>query len=223
MRTSSLALTLALLLGACSTVADVADGVDTAVDTVSGAVTDAAGTAYRSTRDLFNGDDDAAGGAMAGALVRPTTASGARAQGAVRFRESDGGLMVTVSLRGLDPGMHGVHIHENADCGPADTDGDGTMEPAGAAGGHWDPLGTGEHGEPGDDLDDKHLGDLGNVTAKADGTAEATLAIGNYDPNARSVVGHAVIIHSGMDDGETDPGGESGRRMGCGIIEARSL
>ena len=127
-----------------------------------------------------------------------------------------------VSLRGLDPGMHGIHIHQNAACGPADTDNDGMMEPAGAAGGHWDPLNTNDHGAPAEDMmDDKHLGDLGNIEVGADGMVETTLTVPNFDTSRYNVAGHAVVIHGGRDDLETDPAGDSGTPQGCGVIESR--
>ena len=195
---------------------DAADAVDTGVDVASGAVTDAAGTVYRSARDLFTDDPEA----MAVALVRPTSAAGAQAQGTVRFRQDGGGLRVSMSLQGLDPGRHGVHVHMTPSCAQGDADGDGMMEPAGAAGGHWDPLNTNDHGAATEDLDDKHLGDLGNVTVGADGTVETTVTVANF-PADRSVAGRALIVHSQADDRESDPGGESGTRVGCGVIEAR--
>ncbi|WP_420454598.1 superoxide dismutase family protein [Rubrivirga sp.] len=197
-------------------VEDAADATATVARGAADAVEDAAGMTYSAAADLF--DDDPA--TTAAAVVRPTTAPNAQAQGTVRFHEMDGGLMVMVSLSGLAPGRHGIHIHENAACGRGDADGDGTMEPGGAAGGHWDPLGTMDHGAATEDLDDKHLGDLGNVTARADGTAEASFTIATF-PMDQSVAGHALIVHSGADDRESDPGGMSGTRVGCGVIEGR--
>ena len=225
----SLALLAALAsLTACETTERVAntaaEGIEDGAEAVAGvavdvadAVADAAGIAYNTAEDVFTDDPDA----FAVALVRPTSAPGADAQGTVRFREGDGGLQVMVSLSGLSPGRHGVHVHQNPSCGMGDADGDGRMEPGGAAGGHWDPLGTGDHGARTEDLDDKHLGDLGNVTASADGTAEATFTVGNYSMDDYDVVGHSVVVHSGRDDLETDPAGESGTRMGCGVVEGR--
>ena len=113
-----------------------------------------------------------------------------------------------------------MHIHQTPSCAQGDADGDGMMEPAGAAGGHWDPLNSGDHGAATEDLDDKHLGDLGNVTAGADGTVQTTVTVSNF-PADQDVSGHALIVHSQPDDRESDPGGVSGTRMGCGVIEAR--
>ena len=221
------ALAVLASLSACQTTEDVAntavDGVEDgaqavagAASTAAGAVADAAGATYGAARDVFDDDPDV----TAVALVRPTSAPGADAQGTVRFREAGDGLEVMVSLSGLAPGRHGIHIHQNPSCGMGDADGDGRMEPGGAAGGHWDPLGTMDHGAATEDLDDKHLGDLGNVTAGADGTAQATFTVSPF-PSDQDVAGHAVIVHAEADDRESDPGGTSGTRVGCGVTEGR--
>lgn len=197
--------------------ADVAtDAADVAVDAAD-AVTDAAGSAWNATTDLFDDDPDV----DAAALVRPTSASGARAQGTVRFMYEGDDLVADLSLRGLDPGPHGFHIHVTPDCSAADTDGDGRMEPAGAAGGHWDPMNTGDHGSRTEDDDDRHAGDLGNISANSNGTVETTVTVEDFEPSEYPVAGRAVVIHSGRDDLETDPAGDAGTRVGCGVIEAR--
>lgn len=200
--------------GTADVATDVAEGTADVATDVYGAVTDAAGTAYDSVEDLF--DDDAFD---AGALVRPTSAGSA--QGTVRFDETDSGLRVHVSLRDLAPGNHGFHIHQNADCSDADTDGDGQLEPAAASGGHWDPHNTNDHSAPTDAITDKHLGDLGNLFVASDGTVETTIMIDTYRPSEHDLDGHAVVVHSGRDDLATDPAGGAGTPVGCGVIEAR--
>ena len=207
MRTT-LCLLVLLSLSACQT-------AERAAVTAADAVEDAAGAVSNSAADLFDGDGSDA--VYAGALVRPTSAAGSTVQGTATFRESDGGLVVAVSLRGLAPGMHAVHIHETPDCGPGD---DGT--PGGAAGGHWDPMDTMDHGASSDDLGAKHLGDLGNVEAEADGTAQAVFAVSPFPTAEYGVAGRAVVVHSGRDDLESDPGGGAGTRVGCGVIEGRT-
>ena len=208
--------------GAADTAEDAAQaGADVAEDAY-GTVTDAAGDTWDAVTDLFD-DDDASGGmaADAAALVRPTTAPGASVEGTVRFYYMDDDLRADVSLRGLEPGAHGMHLHQYPNCAPEDTDDDGMMEPAGAAGGHWDPLNTNDHGAATEERDDKHLGDLGNITAGADGTVETTVTVEGFMPGEYPVSGHAVVIHGGRDDLETDPAGDSGTPQGCGEIEAR--
>ena len=140
--------------------------------------------------------------------------------GTVTFTELDGGVYLSYEITGLAPGDHGFHVHEGASCAAADTDGDGTAEPGGAAGGHFNP-GSDPHGAPSADEDAKHAGDLGNITADADG-----LAVGGREASALSfegatdLVGRAVIVHSGADDFVSQPGGDSGARVGCGVITA---
>ena len=211
MRTS-LFLFAALSLAACQTAERAANTAAEGVEDAADAVADAAGATYNAVEDVFDDDDMT----TAAALVRPTSAPGSTVQGVVRFHEMDGGLMVMVSLSGLRPGRHGLHIHQNPACGPGP---DGT--PGGAAGGHWDPMGTGDHGAPGDPVDEKHLGDLGNVTASASGTVETTMTIDNFPVGEHDVAGHAVMVHQMGDDRETDPGGDAGTRVGCGVIAER--
>ena len=213
MRFFSLLALGALALGACQTAERAADTTADAAETAAEAVEDAAGSVYRSAADVFDED----GAPYAVALVRPTTAPSAMAQGTARFRESDGGVVLGLSLSGLQPGPHAVHVHQNAQCGPG---ADGT--PGGAAGGHWDPLDTMEHGAPSDDVEEKHLGDFGNFEVAQDGTADVVVTSGPFPTGDYSVAGHAVIIHQGRDDLETDPAGDAGTRVGCGVIEPRN-
>lgn len=211
-----LALFVGLLFSACTTTERTAENAGDAAEDAAGAVTDAAGEAWDAVGDLFSEDPDA----EAAALVRPTTAG--TAEGTIRFMEMDGGLHVRVSLRGLQPGMHGFHLHQNGACGPADSDGDGRPDPAGAAGDHWDPMATADHGGPDDGMESRHMGDLGNVEVGADGRAEVEMMASDLRVGGdHAVVGRAIIVHMSRDDLETDPSGNSGDPVGCGVIEAR--
>jgi Cu-Zn family superoxide dismutase len=134
--------------------------------------------------------------------------------GTVTFTPVGDGFRVEADLQGLSQGEHGFHLHANGSCARGDHDSDDFAEVAGAAGGHYDPLNTNDHGAPDDDDDEKHLGDFGNVTAGSDGRATQTLTIDGLS----SVSGRAVIVHSGRDDLETDPAGNSGDRIGCGVV-----
>src|SRR5690606_33627677 len=107
-------------------------------------------------------------------------------------------------------------VHENGSCEPGE---DGT--PGGAAGDHFAPLGN-PHGAPGDSA--RHVGDLGNVEAGADGRAQGTFV----DPvvtldGAHAIVGKAVVVHSGEDDLTSQPSGDSGDRVGCGVIQVGAV
>lgn len=151
------------------------------------------------------------------AQVAPTSADGASVSGELMFTPEGDGVRLTGTLSGLTAsGIHGFHLHENGACGPSD---DGT--PGGAAGGHWDPLGTMNHDGPGADFMTRHAGDLGNVTADADGNATFDLMLPNLSTDGEySVIGHSVMVHAGSDDLSSDPSGAAGARIGCGVIAA---
>ncbi len=148
------------------------------------------------------------------AQVAPTS-DGASVSGELTFTTENDGVRMTGTLTGLTPrSPQGFHLHENGDCGPGD---DGT--PGGAAGGHWDPLGTMNHEGPAADFTTRHAGDLGNVTADADGNATFDLMLRNLATYGEySVIGHSVMIHADADDLSSDPSGAAGARVGCGVI-----
>lgn len=148
--------------------------------------------------------------------------------GIIRLAERDGRLRIEYDVSGLAPGAHGLHVHENASCAPADVDGDGAPEAAGAAGGHYDPLSTMNHaGVFNSRPAERHLGDFGNITANENGRAtgrrnirglqlSGTLSDTAYD----FTTPRAIIVHSDRDDIRSEPGGNSGERIGCGLFEA---
>jgi Cu-Zn family superoxide dismutase len=146
-------------------------------------------------------------GPSASATLSPT--SGSTASGTMKLTQlADGSVRVTVDLTGVPPGVHGFHIHDKGDCG----------DNGNAAGGHFNPAAT-AHGAPA--ADPHHAGDFGNVTADSDGrvrseftTRSITVAAG---PN--SAVGHAVILHANPDDLVTQPTGNAGGRIACGIVQ----
>jgi Cu-Zn family superoxide dismutase len=138
--------------------------------------------------------------------------SGSSLSGTAEFKAHDGMLMITVTIQGAPPGEHAVHIHEKGDCSAPD---------ASSAGGHFNPGGH-QHGAP--DSPEHHAGDLGNITIAADGTGSLMIHSGDLTaasgPN--SVVGHAIIVHEKSDDFVTQPTGNAGGRIGCGVIQAGS-
>lgn len=166
------------------------------------------------------------------ALFPPEGSTDTDVAGSVLFRlgaDDDDPVTIEVDIEGLTPGRHGLHIHENPTCDPADLpdDPDSEPDPAGAAGEHWDPLERGIHGDLNSDTDAKHLGDLGNVTADQNGVVRQTLTTDDFDQDNFFVgdddstlvfIGRAVIVHSGEDDLQTEPAGNSGERIGCGRI-----
>ena len=135
--------------------------------------------------------------------------SGSNASGTVKLMQlGDGSVRVTIDLAGVPPGVHGFHIHDKGDCG----------DNGNAAGGHFNPATT-AHGAP--TVDPHHAGDFGNVTADPDGRVHVELITRSVTVEAgpNSAVGHAVILHANPDDLVTQPTGNAGARIACGIVQ----
>ena len=146
-------------------------------------------------------------GPSASATLSPT--SGSTASGTVKLTQlGDGSVRVTVDLTGVPPGVHGFHIHDKGDCG----------DNGNAAGGHFNPAST-AHGAPA--ADPHHAGDFGNVSADSDGRvhSEFTTRSVTVEAGPNSAVGHAVILHANPDDLVTQPTGNAGARIACGIVQ----
>ncbi|HBB48842.1 MAG TPA: superoxide dismutase [Flavobacteriaceae bacterium] len=144
-------------------------------------------------------------------VVRLESKSGSTATGLAIFVEEYGQVRLVSEFEGLTPGIHAMHLHEKSDCSAAD----GT-----STGGHWNPTFE-KHGSWGDPKG-YHRGDIGNLMAKADGTAKLMFetdqwCIGCGD-ETRDILGKAVIIHDGRDDLTTQPTGNAGGRVSCGGI-----
>lgn len=143
--------------------------------------------------------------ARAVAVLAPT--HGNSAAGTITFTAVSGGVRITAQLTGLPAGEHGFHIHERGDC----TASDGT-----SAGGHYNPAGT-PHAGPG--AAQRHVGDLGNITADTQGMAtydRVDRVVRLSGPDA--IIGRAVIVHAGRDDLSSQPTGAAGARLACGVI-----
>jgi Cu-Zn family superoxide dismutase len=139
------------------------------------------------------------------AVLSPTEANSV--SGTVTFTKAQNGIRIVADVSGLTPGAHGFHIHEFGDC---------TARDASSAGGHFNPART-QHGPP--DTQFSHAGDLGNLVADAAGKAHyerTDSMIVLEGPN--SIIGRAVIVHENADDFRTQPTGNSGRRVACGVI-----
>lgn len=155
-----------------------------------------------SSNDRVNAQGEAA---RAVAVLNPTENSQVR--GLVTFTRVGSEIRVVADVTGLTPGKHGFHIHEFGDCSAKD----GT-----SAGGHFNPA-THPHGAPTDAQ--RHVGDLGNLEAGADGKAhlewsDSKLALGG----SSSIIGRGVIVHASVDDLKTQPTGNAGARLACGSI-----
>ena len=134
--------------------------------------------------------------------------SNSRTTGKATFTESGDKVTLELEVSGATPGLHGAHIHEIGDCSAAN---------ASSAGGHWNPAGV-SHG-PADPA--HHLGDLGNIEVDQEGRGKLTVTKQAWkigDGSAQDVVGKALVIHAGQDDLVTDPAGNSGDRVACGVI-----
>jgi superoxide dismutase, Cu-Zn family len=155
------------------------------------------------------------GAASATANLTALATSGV--SGTLTLTAGAGNVTISGSLSGLAPStQHGFHIHENGACGDT-TAADGTVTIGGAAGGHWNPAGH-MHGAP---EGESHLGDLGNVMADASGNVtlsitKAGITIG--DGAVTDAVGKAVIVHANPDDLTTQPVGNAGGRVACGVL-----
>lgn len=138
-----------------------------------------------------------------------------RGIGSVKISESEYGLVFTPDLKGLAPGIHGFHIHENPSCDASQKD--GKMTPALAAGGHLDPDGADAHGVP---WGDGHLGDLPALYVQNDGTA-ITPVLAPRLTSLSDVRNRSLMIHEGGDNYSDDPHplGGGGGRVACGVIE----
>lgn len=143
--------------------------------------------------------------AKAVATLHPT--EGNKVHGAVTFAKAGDKVKVTAHIEGLTPGKHGFHIHEWGDCSSKD---------GSAAGSHFNPA-SASHGAP--EAAQRHAGDLGNIEANQQGVAHLEWT----DPvmklsGAGSIIGRGVIVHINPDDLKTQPTGNAGGRLACGVI-----
>jgi Cu-Zn family superoxide dismutase len=147
------------------------------------------------------------------AMVTLTPTGTNTATGTVHFQElADGAVEVQVDLTGVPAGVHGFHVHDKGDCG----------DNGNAAGGHFNPMNM-PHGAP--DAVSHHAGDFGNVTADDKGEVHKTFTTSSITvkdgPN--SVVGHAIILHANPDDLATQPTGNAGARIACGVAQLHTM
>jgi Cu-Zn family superoxide dismutase len=148
-------------------------------------------------------------GPRAMAQLQPTR--GNSTAGTVEFVQVGAKVRVSAKVSGLKPGQeHGFHVHEAGDC----SSGDGM-----SAKGHFNPHGK-PHGHS--STTERHAGDMPNLKADANGNASATaeLDVITVAAGPASVVGRGVIVHVQPDDYRSQPVGNAGARMACGVVRA---
>lgn len=140
-------------------------------------------------------------------------AEGRSESGEATFEETDGAVRIVVSVRGAEPGPHGIHVHERGDCSAI---GESSM------GGHFAPDGH-DHGLPGEPAP-RHLGDLGNIDIGEDGSGRLEIEIEGAnlrEDDPHSFNGRALVLHAGRDRGAAhQPSGDSGDPVACAVIGA---
>ncbi len=152
--------------------------------------------------------------AMSASAVEPTKAiavlhptKGSKVQGTVTFTKSGDEIKVVADLTGLKPGQHGFHIHEFGDCSSPDGK---------SAGGHFNPTNSAHASH---DAEQRHEGDLGNIEADSKGKAHLELTDKMMTMSGeKSIIGRGLIVHEKADDLKTQPTGDAGGRVACGVI-----
>lgn len=138
-------------------------------------------------------------------------ASGSEVSGTATFTQTaEGKVKLVLSVNNLSTGKHAVHLHENGDC---------SAEDASSAGGHWNPEGE-EHGKRGED--EFHAGDINNLTVGEDGLGSLVMVVDGWsigDGQDTDILNKAVIIHAEADDFTSQPSGDAGSRVACGVIQ----
>ncbi len=138
-------------------------------------------------------------------VLHPT--KGSNVEGVVTFTKSGNEVKIVADVTGLTPGKHGFHIHEFGDCSSPDGK---------AAGGHFNPT---NNPHAGHDAEQRHEGDLGNLEADSSGKAHLDLTDNMMAMTGeKSIIGRGVIVHEKEDDLKSQPVGNAGGRVACGVI-----
>jgi superoxide dismutase, Cu-Zn family len=197
MKTALLSASAALVLAACA----------------SSPPTDASSSSAAATGPASTGATATATSTAREASVVLAPASGSLVSGRLTAVPMGSGVHFTGEIGGLTPGStHAIHVHERGDCSAAD---------ASSAGGHFNPTGQ-PHGQVGTPT--HHAGDMNNLVANAQGVARVdvhaqNVTLGGGAPN--DIAGLAVIVHGKADDYRSQPSGDAGARVACGLISVQ--
>ena len=204
MNTPSSLLVLALCAALVTACSEEKSAVQTSAD--PNAASPTATISPMATTSPVTARPEATGPLQALAELQPT--QGNNVKGTVTFTEVADGVRVNAEITGLTPGKHGFHVHEKGDCSAPD---------ATSAGDHFNPTGQ-PHGAA--DALERHDGDMGNIEADASGVAKLNYIDHNISLVAgeRSVLGRGVIVHADPDDLTSQPSGNAGARVACGVI-----
>jgi Cu-Zn family superoxide dismutase len=150
----------------------------------------------------YGNDED-----VAKAIAVLNSTQNSKTTGIVTFSRTELGVKIVADIEGLTPGAHGFHIHQFGDCSAPNAD---------SAGGHYNPEGK-PHGAP--ENRERHAGDLGNLISDGSGKAhleriDSVISFGGRN----SIIGRGLIIHRAADDMTTQPTGNAGARVACGVI-----
>ena len=147
-----------------------------------------------------------------GTAVIKGTAAGSNISGKVTLKDTAQGLKVVVAVTGVPAGAHGLHIHEQGNCG----------DQGKAAGGHFNPAGAPHGLLPKDGPTKAHAGDMGNIEVSSNGSGTATVVLPGVSLKGKggtpAVDGRAIIVHE-KPDNFGQPTGNAGGRIGCGVIQ----
>lgn len=149
-------------------------------------------------------------GAGPTAKVQLESRSSSTVTGTLTLRQKADGVQITGEVLGLSPASaHGFHVHEKGDCSAAD---------ASSAGPHFNPQGS-PHGKMGTGA--HHAGDMPNIVADKRGAAQVDVLVpgATLTPGPASIAGRALVVHRDPDDYSTQPAGNAGPRLACGVIQ----
>ena len=149
------------------------------------------------------------------AIANVSPASASLVSGRLSFVPMAGGVHITGTLGGLAPAsIHAFHVHEKGDCSAVD---------ASSAGGHFNPFAA-PHGRSSAGLGHHHAGDMDNLVADREGVAKVDVHLPGVTLGGgaiNDIAGRAIVVHAVADDYASQPAGNAGARIACGVIEVK--